>query len=292
MNDALLQGARRHAVATASAADVTGSHVLPVPGHALTCVVPESLPEQRWWWCQLGRRNEPFTTAERKLVQLLMRQWRGHMNHVPPPGLGHLILGHDDRVIHADPGTELHLLAHPALPAQLVEALGVVVSQRWPDADLTDEHDFAIEMDGKRYWICFRRLASIDEATAQRWCLELRPLAEGELQPIGAIDSPRIAQSIAYLHDHYRERPSLTRVAKAIGASPFHFHRQFSRVVGVSPKRYLQLLQLQVAKWQLRSSRTAIGMIAQRTGFSSHGLFTCTFNRLAGMSPSEYREGG
>jgi AraC-like DNA-binding protein len=291
-DDELLHAARRHTVATAPGEELTQPQVLPVDGHALTCMLPESLPQQSWWWCQLSRRDRPFTAVEREALPLVMRQLQFQFDYIAPPGLGRLVLGHDGRVIHADPATALLLLAKPLLLGQLIETLHIVVAQRWPEANLSDEHDFAIELQGVRYWIYFRRGAAIAGATAWRWHLELRPLAEGELPPLGSIDSPQIAQALAFLHEHYRESPSLTRVAQAIDFSPFHFHRQFKSIVGVSPKRYLQQKQLQVAKWLLRSGSTPVGTIAQRTGFSSHGLFTATFQRLTGMSPSEYRESG
>ena len=100
----------------------------------------------------------------------------------------------------------------------------------------------------------------------------------------------RVAQAVAYIHENFNQSPTLTQVAQNVGVSPFHFHRLFMKHVGISPKQYLQRKQMQVAKWLLRSSRQSIGKVATQSGFASHGHFTSTFQRMAGMSPRRYRE--
>jgi AraC family transcriptional regulator, regulatory protein of adaptative response / methylated-DNA-[protein]-cysteine methyltransferase len=109
---------------------------------------------------------------------------------------------------------------------------------------------------------------------------------------VGIVSDPRIAQAIAYIHENFDSSPSLTDIARHVHVSPFHFHRLFSKQVGASPKHYLQKKQLQMARWWLRRTNTAIANVAKQAGFSSHGHFTSTFHRVVGKSPSEYRESG
>ena len=289
--DTLLQTAKRHGVAAVTPGEADKRNSLQTGGFTLTCMVPESLRRRRWWWCQMARKDRNFTAVERQVAHLLLRQWQVRFNYVPPPGLGHLFLGHDDRLIHVDPATQVRLLQNRGMLEQLIHSLHAASAQRWPDSTPGEAHDFGIELVGRLHWVCFSRSAAIDHARAMRWCVELRPLAAGELPSVGSVDDVRIARAIAYLHDHYQESPSLTCVAEAVDISPFHFHRLFMRHVGISPKRYLQRKQLQDAKWLLRATRTPIGEIAASTGFSSHGHFTSTFRRLTTVSPTEYREG-
>jgi len=108
--------------------------------------------------------------------------------------------------------------------------------------------------------------------------------------PLGVVEDERIALAVAYLHDHYHLASSLAQIAEVVHISPFHFHRLFTRQVGLSPKHYLQHKQLQVARWLLRTSRMPVGEIAARIGFASHGHFTSTFHRIVGASPTDYRE--
>ena len=290
-DDTLLQTAKRRGVASVTPGEADKRNSLQTAGFTLTCMAPESLRKRRWWWCQMARKDRNFTAVERQVAHLLLRQRQVQFNYVPPPGLGHLLLGHDDRLIHVDPATQVRLLQNRGMLEQLIHSLHAVGAQRWPESTPDQSHDFGIELAGRLHWVCFSRGAAIDDARAMRWCVELRPLAAGELPAVGSVDDARIARAIAYLHDHYQESPSLTCVAEAVDVSPFHFHRLFTRHVGVSPKRYLQRKQLQDAKWLLRATRTPIGQIAASTGFSSHGHFTSTFRRLTTVSPTEYREG-
>jgi len=290
-DDELLQTAKRRSVASVTAGEANKRNTLQTGGFTMTCMAPESLRRQRWWWCQIARADRIFTAAERQMVHLVLRQWQVQFNYVPAPGLGHLLLGHDDRLIHVNPSTQMELLRHRGMLDQLIDSLHAVTEQRWPDPKIGAAHDFAIELAGRLHWVCFTPGAAIDDPAARRWYLELRPLIRGELPAVGMLEDSRIARAIAYIHDHYRESPSLTCVAEAVDVSPFHFHRLFTRHVGISPKRYLQRKQLQDAKWLLRATRTPIGTIAADTGFSSHGHFTSTFRRLTMVSPTEYREG-
>jgi len=150
--------------------------------------------------------------------------------------------------------------------------------------------DMALEVAGTPLWIMFRKARLLPRDDALQWHLQVRALEEDALPPVGVVKDDRVARAIAHIHDHFHESPSLADIAQVVHVSPFHFHRLFTRQVGVSPKHYLQRKQLQVAKWLLRQGGIPIGDIAQRTGFSSHGHFTSTFHRLVGLSPSDYRE--
>ncbi|MDE2354145.1 MAG: helix-turn-helix transcriptional regulator, partial [Betaproteobacteria bacterium] len=58
-------------------------------------------------------------------------------------------------------------------------------------------------------------------------------------------DYDRIAQAIAYLTRHANSQPTLADIAAHLQLSPFHFQRLFCRWVGVTPKRYLQVLTVE-----------------------------------------------
>ena len=150
-------------------------------------------------------------------------------------------------------------------------------------------YDVVIPFDNDSVWATVRpRSAAFSGATAQR-LIEIRPVEEGELPALGLVDDPRVARTLGYLHDHYNNGPRLNELAEQAGVSAFHFHRMFAKSVGVSPKQYQLLKQLQVARWRLRCGREPIGQIADRVGFSNHAHFTATFRRMLDCSPSEYR---
>ncbi len=253
-------------------------------------MLPESLSQRRWWWLAVGGRK-PFTAYQQEVASLMLRQWQTQFNCLAEPGSGRLLIGHDGRLIHADPWTQVQLAQSPHILQQLRDTLYPVASQRWGNNACKQLRDFATDLNSKPYWVCFHQSqAQADDDTSRHWYVELRPLEPEDLPTIGSIEDRRVAQSIAYIHDYYHQSPSLAQVAGAVSVSPFHFHRLFTKHVGISPKHYVQRKQLQVAKWLLRSSRFSIGTVASRSGFASHGHFTSTFQRVVGMTPRQYRE--
>ncbi len=259
-------------------------------GHIMVQAWPYSLKDRQWWWMMLVRHDRPFTEEDEAITSLFLQNWAAHFNRPDEEHMGRLLLGNDNRLICADLATQAKLLDHPDALDDLLSDLQLIVEQRFPDLEETDSRDFVANVAGQPNWVIFRRDQATSNPESSHWYLELRTLQADELPVLGPIDDERIARAIAYLHANYHESPSLAQIARAVHTSPFHFHRLFTKEVGVSPKQYLQRRQLQVAKWLLRATREPIGAIAGETGFASHGHFTSTFHRVVGVSPSDYRD--
>jgi len=101
----------------------------------------------------------------------------------------------------------------------------------------------------------------------------------------------RIAKAIEYLRLHFKEQPSLEEVAKAAYLSPFHFQRLFNEWAGVSPKKFLQFLNVEYAKGLLAKQST-LSDVAFETGLSSTSRLHELFISIEGMSPAVYKKGG
>jgi AraC family transcriptional regulator of adaptative response/methylated-DNA-[protein]-cysteine methyltransferase len=56
------------------------------------------------------------------------------------------------------------------------------------------------------------------------------------------------AKTLCSLASRYQRHPSLEEVARVAGMSPYHFQRTFRAWTGVTPKRFIQYLQLGKAK--------------------------------------------
>lgn len=100
-----------------------------------------------------------------------------------------------------------------------------------------------------------------------------------------------IGRAIAYIDSAVESQPNLDDVARAVGLSPAHFQRLFSRWVGVSPKRYQQYLTLDHAR-SLLANRFSVLETTLSTGLSSPGRLHDLFVRWEAMSPGEYAAGG
>jgi AraC-like DNA-binding protein len=288
--DPLLRDARQRGMGVTGDGQGAGSTPLPEQQHAMVHLQVANAVQNRAWYMALGRRSGGFPEREQKLAALLLRSIQVQFDHVEEAGMGRILLGMDHRLIHADPASEATFVQEPDTFTKLIDTFQPTVEQRWPELDDHVVHGVVLELGGRPTWIRFYRGRQVEGMGVHHWYLELRPVTRDDVPPLGVLEDERIARAVAYLADNYAQAPSLTDVAKAVSTSPFHFHRLFSREVGLSPKHFLLRMQLQMAKWMLRASRTPIGDIASHTGFASHGHFTATFHRLVGVSPTEYRE--
>ncbi|MGH1411965.1 MAG: methylated-DNA--[protein]-cysteine S-methyltransferase [Pelagimonas sp.] len=91
--------------------------------------------------------------------------------------------------------------------------------------------------------------------------------------------------------DGMGEHATLDELASAMGMSPAHFQRIFTRWAGVSPKRFQQYLTLGYAK-ALLSERFTTLQTAHATGLSGSGRLHDLFLRWEAMSPGDYAKGG
>lgn len=104
-------------------------------------------------------------------------------------------------------------------------------------------------------------------------------------------DYKRITQAIRWLEAHQREQPTLGELAAALGLSPFHLQRLFSRWAGTSPKRFLQVLTLELGK-QLLDEGWPVLDASLEAGLGSASRLHDHFVQLEGVTPGEYRRGG
>src|SRR3954447_12014284 len=87
------------------------------------------------------------------------------------------------------------------------------------------------------------------------------------------------------------EPPSLDELARSVGLSPYHFHRVFKTVTGVTPKAYAAAHRARRVRDGLTRSGTVTEAIYD-AGFNSNGRFYATSDKVLGMTPTDYRAGG
>lgn len=87
------------------------------------------------------------------------------------------------------------------------------------------------------------------------------------------------------------EMPDLAALARAAGLSRFHFHRLFTEITGLTPKRYASAHRTRLVQQQLaRGARVADAAYA--AGYGSSSPFYEAAARELGMQPAQYRAGG
>ena len=78
-------------------------------------------------------------------------------------------------------------------------------------------------------------------------------------------------------------------VAKASGASVFHFCKVFKKTTGLTFTDYVARVRLEDAKAELLNPNRRISEIAYDVGFQSLTQFNRVFKRIFGQSPTQFR---
>lgn len=104
-------------------------------------------------------------------------------------------------------------------------------------------------------------------------------------------DYERVERAIRYLDEHVTAQPSLGDVADAVGLSPYHFQRLFTRWAGVSPKRFLEFLTVEYAKSLLDDARSVLDT-AVEVGLSGPSRLHDHFVAMESVTPGQFKSGG
>jgi AraC-like DNA-binding protein/ligand-binding sensor protein len=100
-----------------------------------------------------------------------------------------------------------------------------------------------------------------------------------------------ITKARQYIADNKSEPLTLSRVARAAGASVFYFCKLFRKATGLKFTDYLARVRLEDARVRLQNPNLRISEIAYDVGFQSLTQFNRTFQRVFGQSPTAYRVG-
>jgi AraC family transcriptional regulator of adaptative response/methylated-DNA-[protein]-cysteine methyltransferase len=84
---------------------------------------------------------------------------------------------------------------------------------------------------------------------------------------------------------------SLDALAGAMGMSPWHFHRVFKSMTGLTPKAYAAAHRAKRMQEEL-SRRGTVTSAIYSSGFNSNGRFYADSNQRLGMKPTEFKAGG
>ncbi|MFF9645681.1 helix-turn-helix transcriptional regulator [Kitasatospora aureofaciens] len=92
------------------------------------------------------------------------------------------------------------------------------------------------------------------------------------------------------MHENIGEILTIDDMAQAAVYSKFHFSREFQRVTGVSPRRFLSAIRIEAAKRLLIETDLSVTEISHRVGYSSVGTFSSRFASSVGTSPTMFRQ--
>ena len=131
------------------------------------------------------------------------------------------------------------------------------------------------------------------EATVQLLNFFARQLSELSNQIVleqANAEPPVVARARQFIAQNKSESLSLSAVAKAAGASVFHFCKIFKKATGLKFTDYVARVRLEDARKRLANPNLRISEIAYEVGFQSLTQFNRTFRRIVGQSPSDFRD--
>ncbi|MEE3663989.1 bifunctional DNA-binding transcriptional regulator/O6-methylguanine-DNA methyltransferase Ada [Brenneria sp. g21c3] len=100
----------------------------------------------------------------------------------------------------------------------------------------------------------------------------------------------QIAQACRIL-EQAAKAPQLQALAKSVGLSPFHFHRLFKTLTGVTPKQYARAQRQQQLRKQLMKNGPITEVILD-AGYGSNGRFYAESDAQLGMTPKSFQHKG
>jgi len=106
-----------------------------------------------------------------------------------------------------------------------------------------------------------------------------------------ARDYHRMEKALAWLAERWSEHPSLEDAAAAVGLSPFHFQRIFTRWAGVSPKTFVAAIAHAEARRSLDQGESVLGA-ALDAGLSGPSRLHDLFIAHEAVTPGEARKRG
>ncbi|MCR8644628.1 bifunctional transcriptional activator/DNA repair enzyme AdaA [Paenibacillus sp. N1-5-1-14] len=99
-----------------------------------------------------------------------------------------------------------------------------------------------------------------------------------------------VAQMKFYIDNHFHENLSLEKLADHCHGSPYHLHRVFKQVTGLTPVNYIQQLRINKACELLDHSNLSIAEIAEQVGIPNTPYFITLFKKKTGLTPAAYRD--
>ncbi len=99
----------------------------------------------------------------------------------------------------------------------------------------------------------------------------------------------RIAEVQALLHDAFGREHSISSLASQANMSERNFLRRFKAATGKTPVTYLQCLRVEAARSRLELTRDSFERISWDVGYSDTAAFRRVFQKIIGLTPSDYR---
>jgi transcriptional regulator GlxA family with amidase domain len=184
-------------------------------------------------------------------------------------------------------------------------ALGTDFRRRYPEVELDDDPIYI--KDGKFYTsagvtsILDLMLALVEEDFGSELALRVaqglvmflrRPATQSQFsQHLAELttDHRQIRAAVSHVVNNLDGDLTVPGLSRVAAMSPRHFSRVFSREIGVTPGKFVELSRLEAARRYLEQSNLSIDQIARECGYGTRDGMRLAFDRTLGVAPREYR---
>jgi AraC-like DNA-binding protein len=99
----------------------------------------------------------------------------------------------------------------------------------------------------------------------------------------------RLIPALKFMQAEFGRGPTLPEISQQVMLSPFHFHRRFTELLGLTPKQFMLDCQIYQAKLDLLGHEKELALIAKECGFAHQSHFTSRFKQATGLTPTRWR---
>lgn len=132
--------------------------------------------------------------------------------------------------------------------------------------------------------VCFFDTPEAAEAAGFRACKRCTP-------NLIAYEIDVTTRLCTYIDQHFDERLTLDSLGEVVHLSPDYVQRIFKRIVGVTPRQYIEARRVGQLKANLRDGQEVASALYD-AGFSSSSRLYEDASAKLGMTPATYRKGG
>lgn len=100
----------------------------------------------------------------------------------------------------------------------------------------------------------------------------------------------RLHKVIEYIHENINKPLNLEDLSSIIELNPVYFSAMFTRLMGITPIRYINNRKIEKAQIELLSSHKTLEQISDEMGFSDVFYFSRLFKKVTGTAPGKYRK--
>lgn len=244
----------------------------------------------------------PFTPAEVKQISDLIEEFDERLSShrdgkrgsgdrdMQRPDVRLTIVDAQQNVIYPAASTDLddrfrtQMLEYGRRRAPLLNGDGMLIDRLLISDSHGDNWTFRL--------VTYRSYPAVGEGAITFFCLQpdCQEWSQVKVNDLSADpELSRLIPAMKFMQQEFNRGPTLIDIAKEVGLSPFHFHRRFTELLGLTPKQFLLECQINKAKSDLIGRQKELAEIARECGFAHQSHFTSRFKQATGLTPTRWR---